>query len=117
MSTARALLLWCLLICLAQTALFAQTVGSAFDKLPTSQRKLITITVAGSKRFGQDAIIAASGLQTGITAVEDDFKKASRHLADTGAFSNIEYKYSYSGAGTKLDLQVIDAQRFRPGAL
>ncbi len=114
MSTARALLIWCSLICVAQVALSAQTVGSSFDKLPAPQRKLIAVSVAGSKRFGQDAIIAASGLQMGITAVEDDFKKAARHLADTGAFSNIEYKYSYSGAGTKLDLQVTDAQDFVP---
>jgi len=114
MSTARALLLRCSLILVAQATLFAQAAGSPFDKLPAPQRKLIAITVAGSKRFGQDAIIAASGLQTGITATEDDFKKAARHLADTGAFSNIEYKYSYSGAGTKLDLQVIDAHDFVP---
>lgn len=114
MSTARALLLWCSLILIAQAALFAQSTGSSFDKLPAPQRKLIAISVAGSKRFGQDAIITASGLQMGITAIEDDFKRAARHLADTGAFSNIEYKYSYSGAGTKLDLTVTDAHDFVP---
>lgn len=114
MRRASALLLLCSLMSGAHAAVFAQIAQSAFDRLPAAERKLIAIRPTGSKRFPPDAIIAACGLQAGITAVEDDFKKAARHLADTGAFSDIAYTYTYSGDGTKLELHVTDAQDFVP---
>jgi len=86
----------------------------SYSQVPASERQLIGITVTGSKRFGQDAIAASTGLQLGTTVTEDDFKKAARHLGDTGAFTNIAYSYKYSSAGTKLELQVTDAEKFVP---
>lgn len=94
-------------------AAFAQT-SSSFDHLPASERKLIAIKVDGSKRFQESDIVAASGLQMGTAAVEDDFKKGARHLADTGAFTDVAYNYSYSSEGTKLALHVTDANNFVP---
>lgn len=79
-----------------------------------SARKLIAVKVTGSKRFPQDDVVAASGLQMGSLANDDDFKKASRHLADTGAFRDIAYTFSYSSAGTKLEFQLADADKFLP---
>ena len=88
--------------------------GKSFDHLAASLRQLISITVSGSKRYPENDIVAASGLQLGTPVVEDDFKKAARHLGDLGVFSDIGYSYSYSSAGTKLTLTVTDAEKFVP---
>ena len=93
-----------LLISIAQAPLWGQ---SKFDQLPALQRKLLAIKVTGTKRYSENDVIAASGLQLGATVVEDDFKKAARHLADTGAFTDIAYTYSYSSQGAKLQLSLI----------
>src|SRR4030088_2268813 len=50
----------------------------------------------------------------GTTVGEDDFKRAARRLGDTGVFSDIAFSSSYSSAGTKLELQVTDAEKFLP---
>ena len=84
------------------------------SQMPASARQLIAIRVTGSKRFAEDAIAATSGLQLNTPVGEDDFKKAARRLGDTGAFSDIAYSYSYSVAGTKLELHVTDADKFVP---
>jgi outer membrane protein assembly factor BamA len=84
------------------------------DQPPGSAGKLIAIKVTGSKRFSQAAIAAASSLQIGAIAGDDDFKKAARRLGDTGAFSDIAYTFSYTSAGTKLELHVTDADQFVP---
>jgi outer membrane protein assembly factor BamA len=83
-------------------------------QMSASARQLIAIKVIGSKRFPQDAIAAATGLQMGTTVNDDDFKKAARHLGDTGVFTDIAYTFSYSSAGTKLELRVTDAEKFVP---
>jgi outer membrane protein insertion porin family len=92
----------------------SQSSGKSFDHLPASDRQLISVKVSGTKRYADEAVIAASGLQMGTTVVEDDFKKAARRLGDLGVFSDIAYSYSYSSAGTKLALQVTDVDKFVP---
>ncbi len=84
------------------------------DQMPASARQLIAIKVTGSKRYSEDAIAATTGLQLNTAVGEDDFKKASRRLGDTGAFSEIAYSYSFTLAGTKLELRVTDADKFVP---
>jgi outer membrane protein insertion porin family len=82
--------------------------------MPVSARQLIAIKVTGSKRFPEDAIAAATGLQMGTVVTDDDFKKAAKRLGDTGVFTDIGYTYSYSSAGTKLELHVTDGEKFVP---
>src|ERR1700722_19490411 len=79
-----------------------------------AERKLIAVTATGSKRFASADIAASSGLQLGLIAVDEDFKKAARRLAETGAFNDVAYTFSYSSEGTKLQLQVTDAAKFFP---
>lgn len=85
-----------------------------FSQVPAEQRRLIEIKVTGSKRFREADIVAATGLQLGTTVVEDDFKRAARNLGDTGVFTDIAYSYSYSIAGTKLNVKVTDGTKFVP---
>ncbi len=88
---------------------------AAAQAQPPTNYKLISVKVTGSKRFTTEEIASASGLPVGTIAHEEDFKKAARQLGETGAFTdNVTYTYSYSSAGTKLELQVTDADKFVP---
>ncbi|MGE5053245.1 MAG: POTRA domain-containing protein [Acidobacteriota bacterium] len=82
--------------------------------MPVSARQLIAVKVIGSKRFSEQDIVAATGLQMGTPVNDDDFKRAARRLGDTGVFTDIAYAYSYSSAGTKLEFHVVDADKFVP---
>ena len=86
----------------------------AFDQLSAAERMLLAIKVTGSKRYSEETIAAATGLQLKTTVTEDDFKKAARRLGDMGVFTDIGYTYSYTSSGTKLLLQVTDAEKFVP---
>jgi outer membrane protein assembly factor BamA len=83
-------------------------------QLPASARHLIAIKVIGSKRFSEAAIAAATGLQMGVPVDDNDFKKAARRLGDMGVFTEVAYTFSYSSAGTKLELHVTDVDKFVP---
>ncbi len=88
--------------------------GGSNRSMPATAYKLIAVKVTGSKRFTSDEVAAASGLPVGTIAHEEDFKKAARQLGESGAFSSIAYTFSYSAAGTKLEFQVNDAEKFVP---
>src|SRR6266568_4261810 len=92
----------------------AQGAQKPLAQMPPSARQLIAIKVTGSTRFPEEAIAAATGLQMGRAVDDDEFKKAARRLGDTGVFTDIGYTYSYSSAGTKLELHVTDAGKFVP---
>ncbi len=88
--------------------------GKSLSQMSSSARQLIAIKVIGSKRYQEPEIAAATGLQLGTPVADEDFKRAARNLGNTGAFANIEYTYSYSSAGTKLEFHVTDADKFVP---
>ena len=92
----------------------AQTRKPPAKELPPSAYKLVSIKVTGSKRYTQAEIITATGLQIGQTVSDADFKVASQHLGDTGAFGDIDYSFEYSSEGTKLELQLTDSGQFVP---
>src|SRR4029077_4324464 len=102
------------LLCLTAAAQTQPPAGATTRPMPPTAYKLIAVKVTGSKRFTQEEVAAASGLPVGTIAHEDDFKKAARQLGQSGAFSYIAFTYSYSSAGTKLELQVTDADKFIP---
>jgi outer membrane protein assembly factor BamA len=99
---------------LCQSGAAQSSVNKPLMQMPDSARHLIAIKVTGSKRFSEAAIAATTGLQLGTTVTEDDFKKAARHLGDTGAFTDIGFNFNYSAAGTRLELHVTDAEKFVP---
>lgn len=82
--------------------------------LPPEAYKLISVSMTGSRRFTSEQVAAASGLPVGTIAHEEDFKKAARQLGESGAFSAIAFTYSYTSAGTRLEFQVTDADKFIP---
>ncbi|HZC21778.1 MAG TPA: hypothetical protein VE866_00440, partial [Candidatus Binatia bacterium] len=103
-------LLFFLLLCL-NMPLAAQ---KQFAQQPASTRTLIAIKVAGSKRYSEQTIAAASGLNLGTVVTEDDFKSAARRLGDLGVFTDVGYSYSFASTGTKLTFQVSDVSKFVP---
>jgi outer membrane protein assembly factor BamA len=103
-----------LLLCLGSSVSAAVQTQKPISQMPASARQLIGIKVTGSKRFAEQDIVAATGLQLGTPVNEDDFKRAARRLGDTGVFTDITYSYSYSSAGTKLEFHVVDADKFVP---
>jgi outer membrane protein assembly factor BamA len=82
--------------------------------LPPSTFRLIAVNVSGSERYKPEDVVRAAGLELGRTVHEGDFKDAVRVLGDTGAFASVAYRFEYSPEGTKLDLEVQDAQRWVP---
>ena len=92
----------------------AQAQSTAPHLMPATAYKLIAVKVTGTKRFTQQEVATASGLPVGTVAHEDDFRKAAKQLGESGAFGNIAFTFSYSSAGTKLEFQVTDADKFVP---
>src|ERR1051325_1904712 len=76
--------------------------------------KLVSLKVSGSQRYTNDEILSGTGLQIGKPVDEDDFKKATEQLGQTGLFTNASYSYSYSSEGAKLDLQLTDNDQLVP---
>ncbi len=112
LATARArVLLLVIVLCAVERPALAQ---KTFAQAPAAERQLIAITVTGNKRFPQDAIAATTGLRIGEPVVEDDFKKVIRILGDSGCFTDVGYSFSFSSAGTKLELHVTEAEKFVP---
>ncbi len=107
-------LLLALLLPGGPSATAVQSAQKPISQMPASARQLIAIKVTGSKRFPEEAIAAASGLQIGSPVNDDEFKKAARRLGDTGVFTDIWYSFSYSAAGTRVEFKVTDADKFVP---
>lgn len=86
----------------------------AAKSAPSTSWKLISIKSNGSQRYAPEEIAAATGLQLGTTVTEDDFKKATQTLGETGAFGDVSFTYAYSSEGAKLELNVSDATQLVP---
>ena len=104
------------LVCLLGVHLLAtgQAAQTPISKLPAAARQLVAIKATGSKRYSEETIAAASGLQLGTPVTDDDFKKAARRLGDSGVFTDIAYSFTYSSTGTKLEFHVTDFNKFVP---
>jgi outer membrane protein insertion porin family len=83
-----------------------------FAAVTTFQLKAVKII--GSSRYTADDIVAETGLKIGQQVSEDDFKRASQLLGETGVFGDVSYRYEYSATGATLDLQLSDATQFVP---
>jgi outer membrane protein assembly factor BamA len=104
-----------LLACVACTPRMAAGQGArtppGSKAASTSSYKLIAIRVMGTQRYTDKEIVPASGLQLGQSAAEGDFKEAAQRLGDTGLFSDVVYSFTFSNAGTKLELQLTDIEK------
>jgi outer membrane protein insertion porin family len=100
-----------LYICLLCLQLFTSAVAQkhpAGKSSPDTPGRLIALKVTGTSRYSDKKILAASGLQMGQNVAEGDFKEAAQLLGESGMFSDVTYSFSFSSAGTKLELQLAD---------
>jgi len=103
-----------LAVCLLSLLTSAQTAHKQPSKVAASDHKLLSIHVTGSQRYKPEEISASTGLKIGTVASDDDLKKVTKELGETGLFTDVSYSYSYSGEGTKLELQVADNDKLVP---
>ncbi len=96
-------------LALIATAAAQKSAGSG-KTTPVTAYKLIGLKVTGTQRYTEKEILPASGLALGQNVGEADFKEAARRLGDTGLFTEVVYSFSYSPAGTKLELQLTDIE-------
>jgi outer membrane protein assembly factor BamA len=76
--------------------------------------RLIAVNVHGTERYTPQQIMAATDLHIGDTVSEDIFNRAVQLLGEAGVFNNVAFTYSYSAAGTKLELTVSDNDKLVP---
>jgi outer membrane protein assembly factor BamA len=101
-------------VLLAYASLLSAQTHKPSKPASLSTSKLIAIRVTGSKRYTPAQINAATGLRVGQVVSDDDFKDVSRHLGETGAFSDVAYNFQFNPEGIKLNLQVTDSDTFVP---
>lgn len=94
--------------------LIPSALQGAGKRLPASAYKLIEVKVSGTKRYTPADFMAATGLKIGQFVKEDDFKRATQILGDSGAFTDVGYGFQYSSEGTKVEFQVKDNPQFVP---
>jgi outer membrane protein assembly factor BamA len=82
--------------------------------MPATSGKLVAIHVGGTRRYTPTEVIAASGLEVGAVANEEDFRKAAQRLGECGFFSDVSYSYSAIPTGTKLDFELADSDKLVP---
>ncbi|HST09920.1 MAG TPA: hypothetical protein VLL05_06070, partial [Terriglobales bacterium] len=99
---------------LLSIAAVGQTARKPAAKLAAVSGKLAAIRVTGTRRFTPAEVIAASGLEVGAVAGEDDFRKAAERLGACGFFSDVSYSYSSVPTGTKLDVELTDSDKLVP---
>ena len=97
---------------LALVLLFA-SLGWSQNKAQLSF-KLLSVHVQGLQHLPEDEVVAASGLQLGRNATEQDFQQAVQKLAATGLFTDVAYRYEYTTAGCDLNLQVVENDKLVP---
>ena len=75
----------------------------------TESGKLVSLTVAGSKKFSSDQISAVIGLKIGSMVTRDDIQSGANRLSQLGPFATVRFRYGGSGTDVKLEYEVVDA--------
>jgi outer membrane protein assembly factor BamA len=96
-------LCFCLLLSFAKAQRSAAPKGGF-----VSPDTVLSIKATGTARYTDAEIVAASGLEIGRPATNADFKEASQRLGESGMFSEVEYSYTSSSNGVKLEFHLID---------
>lgn len=71
--------------------------------------RLASVSVIGSERYSQAAVVKAAGLQLAATITPDALKQAADRLASLGVFSNVSYRYRTLGDSMTAVITVRDA--------
>jgi outer membrane protein assembly factor BamA len=69
--------------------------------------RLAAVHISGS-RFASALIVPATGLKPGDMVTKDDLQQGADRLAALGPFSKVQYRYSSSTDGVRVDYEVTD---------
>ncbi len=101
---------------IARTALgvlifLGTSLAAAAQEIPGTEINgpLAKISVAGSQRFSSDAIAATINLHKGQTLHRSDLQSAADRLAQTGEFTNVNYRYESTPQGVVVEFSLADA--------
>jgi hypothetical protein len=103
-----------LLIVFGAAAIIATSLGHAQTSSPQKVYTLSKVTFAGSKRFTQTQLLAASGLRVGQKLTLQGVDDASTKLFKSGVLSKIGYNFSFLGDAITVTFDVADATKFLP---
>jgi outer membrane protein insertion porin family len=79
-----------------------------------SAYKIIRIGIKGNNRYTAEQITPLLGLKVGDSAGDGDFQQAVQKLGETGLFTDVQFSYSYSQAGTEVEFQVTENNKLLP---
>lgn len=82
--------------------------GSAQSQSQEGTSRLDSVQVTGSSRFPAAQLAAATGLQVGTQVSRDDLQKAANTLAQLGPFVTVNYRFSSTDVGVRVEYQVTD---------
>ena len=71
---------------------------SCLPPAAAAQDRLASVQVKGNQRYAAEDVIKLSGLQIGKTVSQADLTAAANHMAATGLFHEVRYRYT-TGAG------------------
>ena len=101
-----------LALCLALPLYASAQSRSAPGKASGSgSHKLLVVKAAGTKRYTDPEILAASRLEVGQDAAEGNFQEAAQRLVNSGVFTEVAYSFSYTDTGVKLEFQLTDIDK------
>ena len=82
--------------------------------ISASAHKLVELKVTGTNLYSPNQVIATTGLKVGQNVNEEALKEATQKLGETRLFTNVTYSYSFTGEGTKVELQLADNEKLVP---
>jgi outer membrane protein assembly factor BamA len=100
------------LVLLAATATAGSAASLCAQSSPAPVFKLTAFKVQGSERYGQAAVLAASGLKLGGLVSSDDLQAAMQRLSDTGAFASVQYQADDVGTNASVTFKLADSNQF-----
>jgi outer membrane protein assembly factor BamA len=75
----------------------------------SGSERLAAVTVSGSAKFHSDQIAPLTGLHAGQQVTRDDIQKGADSLANSGLFTNVQYRFATGSAGVEIHYEVADA--------
>ena len=76
--------------------------------IATAQMRVSQVKIDGLRRLSAEAVVRASGIQTGQTISTTDLGRAGQTLFDTGMFTSVTYSYTPVEGSFTVTFQVME---------
>ncbi|HKW87269.1 MAG TPA: POTRA domain-containing protein [Candidatus Acidoferrales bacterium] len=100
------------LVLLAFVAGICSPASAQLTPPPGYAAKLLSVDVTGTKNYSSAQVTLASGLAIGETVSRDAIQSAADHLARTGLFSDVHFRFDTDVGGLRVTFQLQDAPSF-----